>query len=210
MLLLQDLRTVLPDRVAVADPCLPQEQPPVHWSYWSHEQTPYDRFAIGVWRKARVAEMPPESIAPFALRLVRSTDVFAHADELLGSTPIEWLRIRAVSITSRTDELYEIVTDAGILRTRWVFESCSRSSGRPFPLCSANCRTVCGQVSISACQHFSLSAFQLVSILLAEVLNCCPARVWEGSPSQTRYSTVTLLARLRGLSTSRPLSFATW
>ena len=123
LLLLQDLRTVLPDRVAVADPCLPQEHPPVHWSYWSHEQTPYDRFAIGVWRKARVAEMPPESIAPFALRLVRSTDVFAHADELLGSTPIEWLRTRALSITSRTDGLYEIVTDAGILRTRWVFDS---------------------------------------------------------------------------------------
>jgi lycopene beta-cyclase len=123
MLLLQELRPVLPERVAVVDPSLPQERPPVHWSYWSHEQTPYDRFAIGVWRKARVADTPPETIAPFALRLVRSTDVFDHINERLESVPIEWLSTTARSITNLADGLYEIVTDAGTVRARWVFDS---------------------------------------------------------------------------------------
>src|SRR5215216_649693 len=114
LLLLQELRTVLPARVAVVDPCLPQERLPVHWSYWSHEQTPYDRFAVGVWRRARVADTPPEPIAPFALRLVRSTEMIAHIEELLGSVPIEWLHTAVRSITRRDDGLYEVGTDTGI------------------------------------------------------------------------------------------------
>jgi lycopene beta-cyclase len=128
LLLLQELRTTLPERVAVVDTHLLHERPPVHWSYWSHEHTLYDRFATGVWRKARVADMPPESIAPFALRLVRSTDVFAHFDEVLGPAPIEWLRTRARSISNLADGLYEIVTDAGTLRARWVFDSATNVS----------------------------------------------------------------------------------
>ena len=83
LLLLKELRDALPERVAVIDPSPPQEEPPVHWSYWSRGQTFYDRFAIGAWWQARVADMPPESIAPFTMRLVRSTDVFAHMVELL-------------------------------------------------------------------------------------------------------------------------------
>lgn len=123
MLLLQELRTALPERVAVVDPTPLTERSPVHWSYWSHEQTPYDRFATGVWRKARVGDLPPEPITPFALRLVRSTDVFAHLDESLESVPIEWLFTTARSITSRADGLYEIATDTANLRARWVFDS---------------------------------------------------------------------------------------
>jgi lycopene beta-cyclase len=123
LLLLQELGTALSGRVAVVDPSLPRERPPVHWSYWSHEQTPYDRFAIGVWRRARVADATPEPIAPFALRLVRSSEVFAHIGERLESVPIEWLRTTARSITSLADGLYEIVTDAATLRARWVFDS---------------------------------------------------------------------------------------
>jgi Lycopene cyclase protein len=123
LLLLQELRTVLPARVAVVDPRLLHERSPVHWRYWSHEHSLYDRFATGVWRKARVADMPPESIAPFALRLVRSTDVFSYADGLLGSAPIEWLRTTARSIAGLADGLYEILTDAGTLRAHWVFDS---------------------------------------------------------------------------------------
>src|SRR5215208_6517063 len=119
LLLLQELRTALPDRVAVIDPSPLIERSPVHWSYWSHEQTPYDRFAAGVWRKARVADMPPEPIAPFVLRLVRSTDVFAHVDESLRSNAIEWLHTTARSITSRSDGLYEIATDSGTVRAGW-------------------------------------------------------------------------------------------
>lgn len=123
LLLLQELRTELPGRVAVVDPSPLFERPPVHWSYWSHEQSPYDRFALGVWRRARVADMPPEPIAPFALRLVRSTDVFAHLGELLKSAPIEWLHTTARSITSLPDGRYEIATDAGTLHAGWVFDS---------------------------------------------------------------------------------------
>ena len=123
LLLLQELRTALPDRVAVVDPSPLTERSPIHWSYWSHEQTPYDRFTTGVWRKARVADMPPEPITPFALRLVRSTDVFAHIAESLRSSSIEWLPTTARSITSRADGLYEIATDIAILRARWVFDS---------------------------------------------------------------------------------------
>lgn len=98
LLLLQELRTALPDRVAVVDPSPLIGRTPVHWSYWIHEQTPYDRFAVGVWRKARIADMPPEPIARFALRLVRSTDVFSHVAESLSSTAIEWLQTTARSI----------------------------------------------------------------------------------------------------------------
>ena len=75
-LLLNELRPTLPTRVAVVESWSPLERPPVHWSYWSREPTLYDQFAVGTWRRAGVAETLPESIAPFALRLVRSSDVF--------------------------------------------------------------------------------------------------------------------------------------
>jgi lycopene beta-cyclase len=123
LLLLNDLGTALPDRVAVVDPHLPQERPAVHWSYWSSGETPYDRFATGIWRRARVAGGTPEYIAPFALRLVRSTEVFAHLDMLLASPNIDWLQTRARAITGLTDGRYEIVTDAGTLSATWVFDS---------------------------------------------------------------------------------------
>ena len=120
LLLMQELGPMLPDSVAIVDSCLPRERPTFHWSY---EGTPYDRFALGVWRKARIADKPPEPIAPFALRLVRSTDVLAHLDKLLASAPIEWLRGRVRSIATLSDGHYEIVTDAGMLRAKWVFDS---------------------------------------------------------------------------------------
>jgi lycopene beta-cyclase len=123
LLLLRELGPALPDRVAVVDPCLPREHPTVHWSYWSRKETLYDPFALGVWRKARVAGKPPQPIAPFALRLVRSTDVLAHLDWLPGSVPIEWLQTRARSVTSLAGGRYEIVTDADTLRSKWVFDS---------------------------------------------------------------------------------------
>jgi lycopene beta-cyclase len=123
LLLLHELGPALPDRVAVVDPHLPRERPTVHWSYWSSAETTYDRFATGIWQRARVADGQPEHIAPFALRLVRSTDVFAHLDGLLASSPIEWLQTRAYSITGLADGRYEIVTDAGTLRATWVFDS---------------------------------------------------------------------------------------
>jgi len=61
-----------------------------------------------------VADTPPEPIAPFALRLVRSTEMIAHIEELLGSVPIEWLHTAVRSITRRDDGLYEVGTDTGI------------------------------------------------------------------------------------------------
>ena len=134
VLLLQELRGALPGRVAVVDPSPPWEQPPVHWSYWSQEQTLYDRFALGAWRQAKVADAPPEPIAPFTLRLVRSTDVFAHVTELLTSAPIEWIRAEARSISRLNDELYEIATDAGTVHARWVFDSaCEIAPAFPSP-----------------------------------------------------------------------------
>ena len=123
LLLLREFEPLLPDRVAVVDPCLPREHPTVHWSYWSRDETLYDRFAVGLWRKARVADKPPEPIAPFALRLVRSSDVFAHLDEISRSSSIEWLRTRARSIAFLADGRYEIGTEAGTLRAKWVFDS---------------------------------------------------------------------------------------
>ena len=123
LLLLHEIGPALPDRVAVVDPLQPQDRPAVHWSYWSSGETPYDRFAAGIWRRARVADGPPEDIAPFTLRLVRSTDVFAHLDRLLASPHIEWLQTRARSITSLADGHYEIVTNAATLRATWVFDS---------------------------------------------------------------------------------------
>lgn len=66
-----------------------------------------------------MADRAPESIAPFTLRLVRSSDVYAH----LESVPLEWIRTSARSIARRGDGLYEIATDAGTVRARWVFDS---------------------------------------------------------------------------------------
>jgi len=123
LLLLHELGPGLPDKVAVVDPHPPRERPTVHWSYWSSGETPYDRFATGIWRRARVANGPSEPIVPFALRLVLSTDVFAHLDGILASSPIEWLQTRARSITGLADGRYEILTDAGTLRATWVFDS---------------------------------------------------------------------------------------
>jgi lycopene beta-cyclase len=126
LLLLNELRPVLPERVAVVDPHPLSERPNVHWSYWSHEQTPYDRLAVGTWQQAEVADMPPQSIAPYTMRLVYSADVFAHIGTLLNETPLDWLYSTARSITRRDDTFYEIVTDAGTIGASWVFDSAPR------------------------------------------------------------------------------------
>src|SRR3712207_1942373 len=123
LLFLMELRPTLPERVAVIDPYPLSERPLVHWSYWSQEQTLYDRFAIGTWQRAAVADVPPQSIAPYTLRLVRSADVFAHLAELLRAVPVEWLHTTARSIARRDDELYEVVTEAGTIHASWVFDS---------------------------------------------------------------------------------------
>jgi lycopene beta-cyclase len=123
MLLVRELGSALSGRVAVVDPCPPQEKPTVHWSYWSHGPTLYDRFAVGSWQKARVAQAPAESIAPYTLRLVRSTDVFDHIAEESRTVAIEWLRTSARSIERREDGSYEVITDAGAMRAGWVFDS---------------------------------------------------------------------------------------
>ncbi len=91
-LLQNELRSAWLGRVAVVEPWPPSERPPVHWSYWSREPTPYDRFAVGVWRWARVADAQPEPIAPYDLRLVRSTDVLAPMIEAAKELPVERLR----------------------------------------------------------------------------------------------------------------------
>ncbi len=123
MLLLRELGSGLSGRVAVIDPCPPPERPTVHWSYWSHVPTLYDRFAVGSWQKARVAQMHAEPIAPYTLRLVRSTDVFAHIAEEPRTAPIDWLRASAHSVERREDGTYEVITDAGAVRASWVFDS---------------------------------------------------------------------------------------
>jgi lycopene beta-cyclase len=132
LLLLKELRGALPGRVAVLDPSPPLEQPPVHWSYWSRGQTFYDRFAIGTWRQARVTNMRLEPIAPYTMRLVRSTEVFAYVVESLESTPIEWIQTEARSISRRDDDLYEITTGDGPVHARWVFDSAPEVSPK-FP-----------------------------------------------------------------------------
>ncbi len=123
MLLLRELGSALPPRVAVIDPYPLPGRPVVHWSYWSHVPTLYDRFAVGSWRKARVAQMPAELIAPYTLRVVRSTDVFDHIAEESRTAPVEWLRASARSIERRRDGTYEVITDAGAVRAGWVFDS---------------------------------------------------------------------------------------
>ncbi|WP_166178848.1 lycopene cyclase family protein [Rubrobacter tropicus] len=133
-LLLKELRKELPGRVAVVDPSPLPTQPSVHWSYWSHERTPYDRFAIGAWQRAKVGDMPPESIAPYTMSLVRSGDVFADLAARLESAPVDWLRTSARSIGSRDDGMYEVSTDAGVLRACWVFDSaCDIGPAFPTP-----------------------------------------------------------------------------
>src|SRR5215208_3311146 len=122
-LLLNGLRTAFPRRVVVIDPWPTLKQPPVHWSYWSRGPTPYDRFAVGTWLRARVADAPPEPIAPFALRLVRSTTVLAAMDEPLRDLPIERLRATALSVRMWADGLYEVETTVGAVRASWVFDS---------------------------------------------------------------------------------------
>jgi lycopene beta-cyclase len=122
-LLLKELRSESLGRVAVIDPVPLSEKPLVHWSYWSHEPTFYDQFAIGAWRRARVASMPPEPIYPFTLRLVRSTDVFAQLEALVDSIDLDWLRAEARSIARRGDDVYEVSTDTGKVHARWVFDS---------------------------------------------------------------------------------------
>jgi lycopene beta-cyclase len=123
MLLLRELGSGLSGRVVVIEPCPTPERPTVHWSYWSHVPTIYDRFAVGSWQKARGAQMQAEPIAPYTLRLVRSTDVFAHIAEEPRSAPIEWLHASAHSVEHREDGTYEVITDAGALRAGWVFDS---------------------------------------------------------------------------------------
>src|ERR671912_2855925 len=123
MLLVRELGPALPERIAIVAPCPPPEKPTVHWSYWSNGPTLYDRFAVGSWQKARVAQAPAESIAPYTLRLVRSTDVFDHIAEESRTVAIEWLRTSARSIERRGDGTYEVITDAGGGRGGWGFDN---------------------------------------------------------------------------------------
>lgn len=123
LLLLKEMLPVLPERVAVVDPVPVPKRPSVHWSYWSRVETFFDRFATGAWRRARVSEAPPEPIAPFTLRLVRSRDVLAHLETLLEASSVEWLPTTARGISRRSDDAYEVATDSGTVRARWVFDS---------------------------------------------------------------------------------------
>ena len=122
--LLTELLPSLPERVAIIDPEPPPDKPPVHWSYWSAGQTPYDGFSVATWHQARIGNAPPQPIAPYTLRLVRSVDVFAHATARLEeATHIEWLRATAHSIAPEKAGAHEVSTDAGAVRARWVFDS---------------------------------------------------------------------------------------
>ena len=113
MLLLRELGAALSGRVAVVDPCPPPERPTVHWSYWSHGPTLYDRFSVASWQNARVAQMPAELIAPYTLRLVRSTDVFAYISEELNTVSVDWLRASARSSSVwRTERTRSSLTPA--------------------------------------------------------------------------------------------------
>src|SRR5687768_10407560 len=109
-LLLHGMRAAFPERVLILDPEPPTEGPPVHWSYWSREPTPYDRLSIGAWRRARVMDASPEPISPFTLRLVRSTDVLASLEEALEGLPIERRRVAARSVKLLPGGLYEVAT----------------------------------------------------------------------------------------------------
>jgi lycopene beta-cyclase len=71
---------------------------------------------------ARVTDASPEPTAPFALRLVRSTDVLAVVAGASKNLPVERLPTTVRSIIRADDRLYEIVTDAGTVRARWVFD----------------------------------------------------------------------------------------
>jgi lycopene beta-cyclase len=122
-LLLSELRPASLGRVVVVDPRPLAERPPIHLSYWSRGPTPYDRFAVGAWRRARVADGPPEPLAPFCLRLVRSTDVLAGMAGVWEGPNIYRLRATAHSISRRNDGSYEILTDSGAVRARCVFDS---------------------------------------------------------------------------------------
>lgn len=119
-LFLHGLRGTVTGSVAVVDPTPPAAGPNVHWSYWSRGDTVYDRHAIGSWRRARVGSSPPESIAPFTLRLVRSGDVLAG---LFGSSSVDWIEREARSVRGRPDGLYEVSTDDETLLAHWVFDS---------------------------------------------------------------------------------------
>jgi lycopene beta-cyclase len=136
-LLLHGMRAAFPGRVLIVDPEPPVEGPPVHWSYWSRDPTPYDRLSIGTWRRARVMDFPPEPISPFTLRLVRSTDVLASLEEALEGLPIERRRVAARSMRQLPGGLYEVATDEDAVRARWVFDSAPGvspsfpSQGRP-------------------------------------------------------------------------------
>src|SRR5215207_9173101 len=123
MLLLRELGAALSGRVAVVDPSPPPERPTVHWSYWSQGPTLYDRFSVASWQNARVAQMPAELIAPYTLRLVRSTDVFAYISEELNTVSVDWLRASARSVERLENGTYEVVTDAGAVRAVWIFDS---------------------------------------------------------------------------------------
>jgi lycopene beta-cyclase len=124
-LLLHELGPASLGRVAVVDPWPLTERPPIHLSYWSRKPTPYDRFAVGTWRWARVADAPPEPIAPFSLRLVRSTDALAGMAGALEAPNVHRLRTKARSISRRGDGSYEVLTGDGAVRARWVFDSAS-------------------------------------------------------------------------------------
>ena len=124
-LLLNELGPAALGRVAIIDPWPLSERPPIHLSYWSRKPTPYDRFAVGIWRRARLADGPPEPIAPFSLRLVRSTDVLAGMAGALEAPNVRRLPTTARSIARRNDGSYEVLTDSGAVRARWVFDSAS-------------------------------------------------------------------------------------
>lgn len=131
--LLAELATSPPRSIAVVDTLHPLERPPVHWSYWSSGDIPYDHCALGTWERASISGGRSErferfeSIAPFTLRLVRSTEVLAYLLEELSSLPIEWLHAPACSIDRRPDGLYEVSTDLSTgpesLVSDWVFDS---------------------------------------------------------------------------------------
>lgn len=123
LLLLRNLHGRLPARVAIVDPTPPAERPSVHWSYWSTTPTPYDRFALQVWRRARVAGGPRQEIAPFTMGVVRSVDVLTDLAGSLSEAGVDWVAAKAQTITRTRDGQYAVETPVATLVAPWVFDS---------------------------------------------------------------------------------------
>lgn len=122
LMLIKAMGEHAPGRIAIIDSrdiCNPRK---VHWSYWTmaDKHSYYDSFAIASWDAAKLGDSPGQSLKPYTLRVVRSTDVLQNLRSQLPAYDLITGTALAIEATSQG---YRVHLNDLAITADWLFDS---------------------------------------------------------------------------------------